>query len=304
MARAHLAAVLFVIASAAFVSAQEFEDEFPIVFDGTAIANDGMVSFSTGGPQVATDFLRTYVVNAGNPGGTDYQMDGFRDKAIEFFSSRFGVEIDRLDIPHDFEEPIPVGEDSMIIPMMWDRGMNARVSYFRHLTTHRQIPNGEALIGGYYLVVGNSGLPAGGTYKKELLPGQTSGYGQIVVINVCPVARQLYVFMCFGNSQRGYTGNLRIDFQNDIPNSPSLDLGWNTAAAPGLPAQMFPMHFTTHQKDKDRAVMLGPGSCHGMFYAVPQNSTMEVFNVISTLLCQFGPAPNYNGFEDHSGNYY
>eukprot|EP00798_Chlamydomonas_sp_ICE-L_P006285 gene6285-2916_t len=272
-------------------SALDFAYEFSIVSDGTAASKDGMVMPSSTGPTVAAKFIRDYVANNGVPGATDYQMDIFRDKALAFFAERFGVNPLDPFLP-DFDEPIMVSEDSMIVPMLMDRSHNNRISILRAKLFTRYIPDGEALIGGYYLVVGNSGLPSAGTYQRALDPGMTSGFGMIVVLGICPVARQIVMFACTGKG--GTIGNLRVEFQNDIPNSVMLDRGWETGL--GLPAQMHPILMTANQYDKDRAIMWGEGSCTGMFYAAPKED--KTFNIMSSIVCNFGAAPNYNGFHN------
>eukprot|EP00798_Chlamydomonas_sp_ICE-L_P001236 gene1236-32580_t len=292
MSKFCLAITLLALSGPLLVAAVNYRYEFAVVFDGYAAAKDGVVIPSSGGPKVGAKFIRDEIANNGNPtaSATDFQMDVFRDAALAFFFERYGASPVEPFLP-DFEEPIMVSKDSMIVPMMMDESHSGRVSSFRRNSDLRYIPNGKVMIGGYYLVVGASGLPAKGTYVLPLEAGMSAGYGELIVDNVCPFARQLMVFSCSGSG--GVVGNLRLTFQNDLPVVPTLDQGWNHDAQ--APAQMWPMLMTVMQKEgKDSRVEWGTGSCTGIFYAAPKDG--ETFGIMSNLVCNFGETANYNGF--------
>lgn len=292
MAPRNCAIALALVASSllAFQTSADQRYEFSVVYDGYAVSENGVVQLSTTGSDYAADWFRDRVVNNGFEGGSDYQMDLFRDAALEFFSERFGVVPNDPFLP-DFNEEILVGNDSKIVAMVEDASMSGRVSVLRRLQDTRYLPNATLTQGGYYLIVGMNGLPAGGTYGMPLHAGYMAGYGQLIVDGICPVARNLVTFECTGKG--GLIGELRIDFQHDVPIKPMLDQGWNYATSNS--AQMYPIMMSLRQRDKDGNVPWGTGSCSGIFYGAARSK--KYFNIMSGMTCNFDPSNNYNGFK-------
>lgn len=259
----------------------KYRYQFHYRYDGTCAQSGGAPAFSTTGPAAGVAFLKDYVVNGAQGGGTDAQVLAYRDKALAFFSARFGINATGTSDPAG---TVFLSADSVMVPLVLDSGLNARVMLFAGGTTTRGFTNATQLDGGYWIFVGPAGLPAGGSYGKSLTAGAAVGYGALAVQNVCPQIRGGCPTCCQGSK-----GQLLVNYQSDMPLYFAKDAGWNVAksSSPGLlgDANMIPIQLSvSHSK-------FGKGLCSGIFYAVPYNSTM--YNMLHNSACFFPPPPGY-----------
>eukprot|EP00798_Chlamydomonas_sp_ICE-L_P026254 gene26254-17355_t len=249
--------------------------------DGLAPNKDGFAEYAQiDNPETAVQFMKDYVVNGGRAGGSDPQVALFRLQAFDFFNTRFGVEIPEGLFNMPAASRIEVGEDSYVLPVMIGRDSAMTAPLFRNRNEIRYLPNAPVYDAGFYLFVGPAGLPAGGTYNKELFSGARIGFGTIVVDRVCPDLNYVST-VCRGVGHA--EGWLAYTYQTENPQYMLLQKQWHNAGGfnHGAPsaAMMYPIQLTLLDGT------LGTGSCSGLYYALVVND--DWFKLVTSMTCTF-----------------
>lgn len=277
--------------------------EMVIRADGLVPNNNGLIEpANTGSPELALDFMRERVVRA-RGGGTDEEVAAFRRRAFEFFHERFGIEI-----PKDLDEKalddiIYISEDSYILPAIIGTDSGSKMTFFRNRDTMTYLDHADVRDAGFWMFVGETGLPAGGTYNTSLLPSARAGFGAMVAQGGCP---DLYLPTIESGTKVCYDayhaqGWITLTYQTEMPQYLMLHEAWSSQddfyyGSPA-PAQMFPVHLTILE---DPYYGWGTGSCHGSYYAVVVN--YEWFKLISNMVCTFTARTSWeNFFPEHEG---
>lgn len=266
--------------------ADEYNVQFDAIFDGSVTSATGAMPFAKGDAADAVNFMKDNVVNGGW-GGTLQMVDGFRNNSLAFFKERFGIVPD--EVPADLGASIRVGADSYITPMLMDNAVGGNIQMFRNKNSIRYFSTATPLTeGGYYLTVGSSGLPQGGTYNKPLVAGSTVGFGGWSFKNVCPVLMQLCTHCCrnAGDGAGHSLGQLLINFQTDMPFAPITDKAW-VAGGQGAGAVLRSVQMGTSVK------AWGKGVCSGVQSALADAKTAGKYNLQGSVMCSFNAPSNY-----------